>query len=204
MLGFTDEALVLFPSPDNIVGRHSTYQTRLSRTFKNIMTYCRTNGITPNILWSDEVALKLNGNQATVLRTLTRGDEIFMSQNNDTYASLIDLVQGDSRYADLISDVAKKFPLEKSSNIDERFTVVCKRESKVSKAIIDEFRLVFNVQFKNHKQYKAQTKDSDRRIVVSIDALTFLATAELSGKVMPIIELLEHNGGNLPVYDWRF
>lgn len=204
MLGFTDEALVLFPSPDNIVGRPSTYQTRLSKTYNNIMTYCRTNGMTPNILWSDEIALSLNGGQATVLRTLTRGDEIFMSQNNDTYASLIDLVQSNSRYSDLISETAKKFPLEKFSNIDERFTVVCKRESKVSKAIIGDFRLVFNVQFKNHKQYKAQTKDSDRRIVVSIDALTFLATAELSGKVMPIIELLEHNGGNLPVYDWRF
>lgn len=202
MRGFTDRALILCPSPVSVYGKPDRYKTHLNNALNNIHLFCEHNLMDVCILCSDQIAVEYVPKPVVTYSTLTKGDLVFMKQHNPAFKKLENRELSD-KYNDIIKQASVKNPIEKGLIVDQRFSIIVKRESFVSRKIIQDFRLVFNIQPKNSKQYKAKTKDGDTRIVVNIDAFNFVATTEMSGKVMTTSEVIGLQTSNRPVYEWK-
>lgn len=210
MQGFTDKALILGPDPGLCDGKSAMYMRRLTDTIDKIFNYCLYNSIDPYYLLTDEIMYKLNEHTTCGIKgktkaiwTLGRGDMNFLSVHNDVFKSY-QYRNSVNDYSNVIKDAMVKIPFDtKAGTDDERITDMVKREARVARAIIKDFNLVFNIQYRNHQQYKASTKPDDMRAVVFVDAKTFNATVELSGQTLSALDILEVPNANMPVHEWE-
>lgn len=202
MRGFTDKALILCMDPNLYDNKPAEYKARYVKSLDNILNYCRRNLVDPYILATDEIAVLNAGSGVNVLNTVSRGDGYFLSSHSEHH-KYAQSIADNKTYKDIITESGKKILLPDNPNVSQRFDCIVKREQYVAKRIIKDFKLVFNFQIKNKMQYHAETKEGDGRIVITINASTFHASAELSGMQMNIIELLDYNGANRSVFLWE-
>ena len=206
MRGFTDRALILGPDPGACDGKPDTWKRRLKESIQNIINYCEYNYIDVYYLITDEMLYKspaIVGRDVHAINTLGRGDMHFLSQHNNVYSSY-STRETTTDYSDIVKKAMDSIPLDPDNKTDDaRITVVSKREAKVAREIIKQFNLIFNIQFKTPKQYKAVTKQGDCRAVVDVDAKTFLCSVAMSGQVLAPIDVLDLRCATLPVHDWE-
>lgn len=206
MQGFTDKALILGPDPGLCDGRPPMWVGHFAKTVENILKYCKYNNIELMYLLTDEMIYKDNtlfAHNVPAIPTLGKGDMHFLATHNDSFTgwSWRDV---DSMSSDIIRKYIEDVVRDKDNRSDDaRITVMMKRESRAARDIIRGFNLIFNIQYKNNKQYKAGTKEGDCRAVVTIDAKTFVPTVEMSGQVISPIDVLGIGNANMPVYEWE-
>ena len=206
MFGFTDKALILGPDPNMCDGRPDGWKRNYKNTILKIREFCKMSGIELYYLATDEMmytSSAIKKTEVKCLNTLGRGDMHFFATHNPEY-SLYQYREYYDDYMECIKETMEKVPLDAENKTDDaRITCVIKRESRVARSIIKDFNLVFNIQFNNHCQYKASTKAGDKRMVVNINAITYLCSTEISGQVVSPLDIIDVPNANMPVYEWE-
>lgn len=196
MKGFAERCLVLFPSPDFLEEKPDLHVARFRRSVDKLLSYLSYIGIEPCAFVSDEVSLRW-ANNFTMLQTLPRPDMFFMQRHNDSMSVLKNIKY--EFQEELCSEASKKFPVTSNSSVEERFSVACKRESFITKKLINDYKLVFYFT----KGYNVKSALNDGKLRVSIDSTSLVCTCRLSGQVMDVCSMFAFQGAQRPLYQWE-
>lgn len=201
MEGFTDNCLVLFPKPESYENRVDLYHIQLKRSIENLLKYLSKCKIQPQCFTTDEVALIVNPKDVEWLQTLSDPDNFFMITHNVSMEAL--KYKQVTKLPDLYAKVNKDVPLERGLTEEQRFEVIVKRESRITKSIIKDSKLVILFEQPNNPSYKVVSKEGDGRICIFINNKTFTPKCFISGMEVDPNDILGFQGANRPVYQWE-
>lgn len=201
MKGFADRALLLFPKLESYEQRSYEYKNNFKLALTNLLDYLLSRGIEPHVLYTDDVARELYCPSMHYVSTLGPGDLFF--------ASVHCMDMGDARKIETIKfpsayEVAlKKCTSDQEATVEERFNDMVRRADLATKEIIKEYKIICHFIRRGNPAYKIKSKPRDMRILLEIDATTFLPCAYLSGNTPNLCGLLGVPYGNRSLLVWK-
>lgn len=187
MKGFTDKALLLFPSLENYSGRSASYKYQFSAALNNLVQYLQNRGIQIHVFYTDDVARELRHGSFTWVSPVGKQELFFMKRYCD---NCIDAMETPTVFYDNeYNKVLDKVPLDITQNNESRFSGMLKRISKMQNIIIKDYKAVFHFYIPNRKQYTVKAKEGDGRILAEINASNFLVKTFMNGTEFNPIDL---------------
>ena len=199
MKGFTDKALILMPHSECYENKSDDYYKLLRKALDNIVAFCKHCGMTPQMLMSDTTAMEENRLDVEWVQTLTPGDLRFAIKNCGVRAK-----QEPVKLIEQYKKVLSKYPGGDPSKVEDYFSVMMKRVSRLEKDYIKSMRCIINIQTKNNSAYNVKPTAESGVILIQVSNVNFMPTAYLGDMEINPIELLDFPTANQPVIDWRF
>ncbi len=201
MKGFDDKALILFPKSESYDQRSNEYKANFRLAVGNLVDYLLKQNITPHVFYTDDVAHEVFLPSMKYVSPLGPGDLFFAAQN---CVGLSDARRQDLiRYPDAYAVSEKRVPVISRDTVEERFSDVLSRTSIAEREIIKQYHIVCHFIRRGNPAYKLVSKSGDGRIILEIDAITFLPTAYMSGYQPNLCNLLNVPYGNRSLLVWR-
>jgi len=201
MRGFTTTALILLPDFDTYDSRSDSYKYQLRVCVEKIVRYLKQFEIEAHGLYTDDIMRVLRPEDVHLINILSVSDSFFAAKYIDNMRDALTIPRWKNQE---VIDKANA-DADKASELtpEERFALVLKHNSKVAKAFIASYKLVFIFNYKHKLNYKSVSKPTDTSIRVYIDANTFSPTVTMGGMDLDACEVLAVSYGNLPIKDWR-
>lgn len=201
MTNFAEYGLILCPAIESYENRTPEHKKLLRKSVENIITFLGTKNIKPLMLLTDQVASIVSPDGVYWAQTITESDWEFASVNCDNMSKIPDNL---IKYPDFYEAVEVLYPPISSTDVDELFADMCKRVSKLEKAIILRQTVIFNIQTVNNASYNIKPEADSGVILCNIHNGSFLPTTYISDIEENPINILDYDMANHPVYEWRF
>lgn len=200
MIGFTDTALILFPKEESISQRGTAYKLNFKTSLDNLLMYLRHCGITPHVLYTDDVARSYKCDEMVYVSTLSKGDMFFVSKNCEGMSGAMRTAM--IEFNEVYDKALKKYPIRENKNIESTFTDVIKRSNFAANEIIKKYKLICNFIRKGNPNYKVKSTVNDKRILLEVDVITFLPKTYISGTEVNQCGILDVPYGNRSLLVW--
>ena len=196
---FDSKALILMPDYETLMAKNEGYLVKLRCALNNLYAYCKSNFIELHGVYTDETLHYVDTEaKVRLFNLLSPVDTYFVYSHCEGMQRIasaerwdrLDLIEKTSKVVIDISDV-------------ERFKVIQKTEKKLVQLFAKEYKIVFNINFSSHTNYKVTSNPNDGKIRVYVDAATLVPSVYMSATPMDACEIFSVSYGNLPIDQWR-
>lgn len=202
MTNFAEYGLILCPAIDSYENRTSDYKQLLKKSVNNIITFLSTKNIKPLMFITDQVANILSPDGVYWAQTITDEDLRFAVANCDNIQAVY---PNAINYPDFYEAIDVLYPpMEDESDKTAMFEYMCKRVSKLEKALIKRQKVIFNIQTQNNASYNVKPVDGESVILCNVHNGSFIPTTYMGSMQENPIVILDYPLANRPIFEWRF
>lgn len=200
MNGFTDKALILFPTLESWENESQRYKTQFNWALHNILKYMEDIDVTLYYFYTDDYA-RLNMSTGEYIQTLDT-TERFFCMNNVEYMS--DIMSKTKNYdEELHKKLCSKTMLQMDMDESMQFEIVEQHDKKMCSHYIKDFKAVIEFATDKKSRYNLSTKRiQPGHLHLVVLPGTFIVKAYFGPTEEDIVTLLQRKDASLPVSEW--
>lgn len=198
--GYTREALVVYPSYEDYVGRSRNYEIHIDKAASKVKEYLEKCGIRYQCFATDDVANLCEVVPDDWVLTLGSGDMFFAKTNckgmDRDFSRAV-------KHPEIYKECLEKYPPARGQSLDGRFETMLLRDAKAKREIVKKYSLVILFNQPKSPAIKLTPKKDSGKLYILIDNTNFLAKCYISDMEVNPIDILGIPNGNAPVYEWE-
>jgi hypothetical protein len=199
MRGFCKSGIMLLPKHETWNNRGVDYQLYLKRSLAKAVEFFGQKGIQLECFTTDEMANILRPEGVEWVASSAPEDVFFIRRNVDGFSTIQDGKEIDDVYA----DSRKKYPAGRGLEVEDRFSIVEKRDKFSANKYIEKQKFVLTFEHPQNPYYKIKYKEGDGRIIMRVSHTNFLVSCIMSGNPIDLTYIVEYNGSTKPLHMWE-